>query len=89
MAKIDKLIERLKTKPVDFKWSDGVKVLRHCGYKLLKSGRTSHRTFYNKERDHVYHTYEPHPRDELKAYMVDKLLEIVDWYETKDGGNFK
>jgi len=35
MSKIDKLIEKLKSKPKDFSWDEMLKVLNHFGYKQI------------------------------------------------------
>ena len=40
MSKIDKLIERLKSKPKDFSWDEMLKVLNHCGYNQISQGKT-------------------------------------------------
>ena len=37
MSKIEKLIDRLKSNPKDFDWSELIKVLNHFGYELQVS----------------------------------------------------
>lgn len=52
MSKIEKLIDRLKSNPKDFDWSELIKVLNHFGYELQVSGKTggSRRKFVNNEK---------------------------------------
>ncbi|MFK7050416.1 hypothetical protein [Flavobacterium columnare] len=49
MSKIEKLIERLKSKPKDFTWEEMLKVLKYYEYEELSKGKTggARRKFVN------------------------------------------
>ena len=40
MAKIEKLIESLISKPTDFIWEEALKIFNHFGYQELEKGKT-------------------------------------------------
>lgn len=73
MSKIEKLIQKLLSKPKDFTWAELQKVLKHYGYEE-QSGSGSRRKFINKEGA-VISLHEPHPRKILKAYMIELVIE--------------
>lgn len=76
MSKIEKLIERLHSKPKDFTWDEMKKVLKHYGYEEIYTGRTggSRRKFVH-ENCTVISLHEPHPRNILKSYQLDIVIE--------------
>lgn len=79
MAKIDKLIARLKTVPKNFTWDELVKVLKHFGYEeLSKKGKTggSRRKFVNNEKD-VINLHKPHPGNIVKQYAIRQVLDKI------------
>lgn len=75
MAKIQKLIERLLSKPTDFTWEELIKILAHFGYKELKTGKTggSRRKFADETKSLIV-LHEPHPRNILKRYQIDLVI---------------
>lgn len=80
MARIDKLIERLKSKPADFRWSELEKVLKHFRYEQIKnngSRRKFVRIKENGEKDLII-IHEPHPKDILKEYQLNDVIEKLD-----------
>ncbi|MCD6358449.1 MAG: type II toxin-antitoxin system HicA family toxin [Dehalococcoidia bacterium] len=91
MSQIEKLVEKLTSKPVpkNFTWRELVKVLGHYGYELIptKGSGGSRRCFVNKEtQDSISGLHEPHPEPEIKVYVVKlvcrHLLEkgLIDEY---------
>ena len=76
MSKVDKLIEKLKTKPKDFTWDEAVKVLKHLGYSAMAQGKTggSRRKFVNKNKD-IISLHEPHPQKVLKSYQLNIIID--------------
>lgn len=76
MSKLDKLVERLKTKPKEFTWDEAVKVLKHFGYSAMAPGKTggSRRKFVNETKD-IISLHEPHPQKVLKSYQLDIIIE--------------
>ena len=78
MTKIDKLIEKLKTKPKNFTWDELLKVLNHFGFKQIGQGQTggSRRKFVNDNKE-VIILHEPHPQKVLKSYQLDIIIECL------------
>ena len=77
MATIDKLIERFKSKPKDFKWGELLRLLSHFEYGLLPTGKTggSSRKFLNERNGRLIMLHEPHPKAILKAYQVTDVYK--------------
>ncbi|HMC83956.1 MAG TPA: type II toxin-antitoxin system HicA family toxin [Chitinophagaceae bacterium] len=75
MAKIQKLIDRLKESPKDFTWEELIKVLAHFGYTELKKGKTggSRRKFANNGNE-IISLHKPHPGSILKKYQVEDVI---------------
>lgn len=76
MVNKNKLIQRLKSKPKDFKWQEANTLLRNLGFVEIQGGG-SRVEFYNKEIDCLLHFHKPHPSNELKQYVVKELLEAL------------
>ncbi len=78
MSKIEKLIEKLKTKPKDFTWNELLKILNYFGYELIPQGRTggSRRKFVN-EYNQIISLHEPHPQKVLKGYQLDIIIDYL------------
>jgi hypothetical protein len=78
MAKIEKLIERLLSKPADFTWEELIKVLAHFGYNELKTGKTggSRRKFADGKK-HVVTLHKPHPGNILKHYQIKEIVHTL------------
>ena len=79
MAKIEKLIERLRTYPSDFTWEELLKVLVLFGYEELKTGKTggSRRKFIESFTKHIISLHKPHPTNILKAYQIKDIIESL------------
>jgi predicted RNA binding protein YcfA (HicA-like mRNA interferase family) len=79
MAKVDKIIEKIKTKPTlrNIKWDDLVTVLKHLGYKAL-TNTGSRRKFYHAEKDNMIHIHEPHPGNEVKPCYIENVRETLE-----------
>lgn len=76
MAAIDKLIERFRTCPADFEWSELVRVLAHFGY-AEKSGKGSRRKFTGEGLPMIS-LHEPHPKSIVKRYALRQVLETLE-----------
>lgn len=75
MAKIQKLIERLLSKPTDFTWEELIKILAHFGYTELKKGKTGgSRRKFTDEASGLIILHEPHPKNILKRYQIDLVI---------------
>ena len=73
MSRIEKLLERILSKPNDFTWKEMKKVLKHFDYSE-KSGNGSRRKFINEEGK-IITLHEPHPKKILKKYMIELIIE--------------
>lgn len=82
MSRKDKLIARLKGRPKDFTWDELVRLLKVLGYEEAKSAKTggSRRRFVH-DTAAMISLHRPHPRNELKGYQVDLVLDVL----TKEG----
>ena len=85
MAKIQKLIERLISRPTDFTWEELIKILAHFGYKEMKKGKTGgSRRKFKDDANCLIILHEPHPRNILKSYQIDLVIA-----ELKEKGKIK
>ena len=83
MSRREKLIDRLVSRPTDFKWEEATGLMTACGFEKVKKsgsgkrGGGSHRRFYNAEHDVYVRISKPHPRNILKRYQIDDLIEAL------------
>lgn len=79
MGKIEKLIRRLKSQPMDFTFEEVEAVLKHFGYVKSNKGRTSGSrvAFISKSRRTII-LHRPHPSTTLKPYQVKQLVEALE-----------
>lgn len=75
MSKIEKLIARIKSNPVDFTWEELVKLLMHFGYMELKTGKTggSRRKFVGPNQT-IISLHKPHPGNIVKQYALKQVI---------------
>ncbi|MDR1292092.1 MAG: type II toxin-antitoxin system HicA family toxin [Clostridiales Family XIII bacterium] len=77
--RIEKLIERLKSRPKTFKYSDAKRVLEHFGYQEDTGGKTSGSYVQFVHSEHApISLHKPHPGNELKAYLVRYIAEQLE-----------
>jgi hypothetical protein len=74
MGKIDKLIERFKSKPKDFNYNELKRMLNYFGYDLSQ-GSGSRIVFANENLGHKMKLHKPHPGNILKRYQLD-FIEV-------------
>ncbi len=74
MSKFKKALERLKSRPKDFTWSELQNVMSHFGYHEIAGGG-SRRKFINMKTKVSISLHEPHPRPEIKTYALDIVIE--------------
>jgi predicted RNA binding protein YcfA (HicA-like mRNA interferase family) len=74
MGKHEKLLERLRSRPKDFRWEQLKTLLSGLGY-VEERGRGSRRRFFNPETGVSINLHQPHPRNELKSYQVNEILD--------------
>lgn len=77
MSKIEKLIDKLKSKPKDLTWEELLKLLNHFGFVEIKTkGKTggSRVKFVDKEK-RIINLHKPHPSNIVKQYVIKQILE--------------
>ncbi|MDX9899840.1 MAG: type II toxin-antitoxin system HicA family toxin [Spirochaetia bacterium] len=77
MSEEQKLIQRLLTKPKDFKYNELRKVLVSLGHEEYQSGITSGSrvAFIGTQTKHIIRLHKPHPNNELKQYQIEQVIE--------------
>lgn len=78
MSKVEKLIEKLKSKPKDFTWDEMIKVLNCFGFEQMAQGKTggSRRKLMNGNKQ-IISLHEPHPQKVLKWYQLDIIIDFL------------
>jgi predicted RNA binding protein YcfA (HicA-like mRNA interferase family) len=78
MSRKDKLIQRLLSRPKDFSWDDLLVLLSTFGFEEVSTGKTggSRRRFANTDGV-VITLHKPHPRNILKAYQVEQIIDVL------------
>lgn len=74
MSKIEKLKQRLLSRPNDFSWHELERVLIHLGFVALE-GSGSRVKFVHQDSGVVLSLHRPHPSQVLKIYMVRLVVE--------------
>ena len=77
MSKHEKLIKRLKSKPKDFTYNELKSLLSGLGYDEITQGKTSGSrvAFLNNKTKHLIRLHKPHPKNILKSYQINLILE--------------
>ncbi len=77
MTKRDKQIKRLLSRPKDFRYSELTSILVQLGYKEIKTGKTagSRKAFINEKSNHIIRLHKPHPKEIMKLYQIDYLIQ--------------
>jgi len=83
MSKSNKLRARLLSKPSDFTFKELETLLLGLGFSLSNAGGTSGSAvrFINKDNGHVIRLHKPHPKPELKSYLINNVIN-----ELRKGG---
>lgn len=79
MSQKEDLINRLKTKPKDFTTSELESLMSKCGCVKSNRGRTSGSAiaYVHEKTGRVLKFHSPHPKKELKRYMIDLVLDFL------------
>ena len=79
MGKKEKLIKRLKSKPKDFTFEEATVLLNYLEYQQYDKGKTSgSRVIFKSENYPPIMLHKPHPNNELKAYQIKQLVQILE-----------
>lgn len=76
MSKHEKTLQKLTAEPTlnSIKWSDLKGALESLGYELI-NGSGSRRKFVHKETKVLISCHEPHPKPEVKPYIIRQIAE--------------
>jgi hypothetical protein len=74
MGQHEKLLERLRRRPKDFRWEQLKTLLAGFGYEEEK-GSGSRRKFLNRSTGVSISLHQAHPKNELKSYQVKDILD--------------
>lgn len=78
MSRLEKEIERLKSKPKDFTYDELKKILNNLGFYEDNKGKTSgSRVIFKNEHNQKITLHKPHPSKILKGYQISHVLELL------------
>ena len=78
MSKIEKEIERLKTKPKDFTYDELKKILNNLGFYENNKGKTSgSKVIFKNKCNQKIALHKPHPSKILKRYQINEILRLL------------
>ena len=76
MSKLEKEIERLKSKPKDYTYEEAKSLLNKLGYIENNKGKTSgSRIAFVNNNNMKIELHRPHPSNIVKLYKVKDILE--------------
>jgi hypothetical protein len=76
MSKLQKAIERLLAKPIDYTWDVLLSLMLALDYELRSSGGSG-RKFFDAATKALLFLHEPHPSKILKAYQVRAVIQFL------------
>ncbi len=76
MSKKDKLLKRLKSKPLDFTYDELKTLLNYLGFDEDNKGKTSGSRvmFFDVNSNEVIRLHKPHPNNILKEYQLKQII---------------
>ncbi|WP_299672428.1 type II toxin-antitoxin system HicA family toxin [uncultured Polaribacter sp.] len=77
MSKIEKLIAKFLSVPIDLTWNELLKLLAHFGFtEIKKKGKSggSRVKFINSKKQ-ILNFHKPHPDNIVKQYVIRQTLE--------------
>lgn len=81
MSKIEKQIERLKSKPKDYTYDEAKNLLNKLGFFENNKGKTSgSRVEFKDTYGRKIMLHKPHPSNIIKMYKVNDMLnDLIEW----------
>ena len=82
MSRLEKEIERIKSRPKDFTYEEAKKLLNNLGFIEDNKGKTSGSRveFRTENSDKKIIIHKPHPRSILKTYQINYILsQLEEW----------
>ena len=76
MSKKDKLLKRLKSKPLYFTYDELKTLLNYLGFNEYNKGKTSGSRvmFFDVNSNEVIRLHKPHPNNILKEYQLKQII---------------
>lgn len=82
MSKIEKEIERLKSKPKDFTYDEAKRLLNNLGFIEDNKGKTSgSRVEFKNNSNRKIILHKPHPSNMLKSYQINDIIKLLKEWE--------
>ena len=79
MSRVEKEIERLKSKPKDYTYEEAKSLLNKFGYYEYNKGKTSgSRVVFIKDGKVEIVLHKPHPKNILKPYQIKDIIESLE-----------
>lgn len=79
MGQREKLIQRLKSRPKDFTFSEAETLLGYLSYRRSNKGRTSgSRVAFISDEHAPIMLHKPHPRSVLLDYQIKQLIGALE-----------
>ena len=80
MSRVEKLYNRLKSKPTDFTYEEAKKLLSSYGFEEYNKGKTSGSrvAFIRSQDKKTFILHKPHPKSILKQYTIEELLSFIE-----------
>lgn len=80
MSKIEKQINRLKSKPKDLTYIEIKNLLNNLGFYENNKGKTSGSrvVFINTDLNKYIEIHKPHPSNTLKPYQVNSIIKLLE-----------
>ena len=81
MSKIEKAIERFKSKPNDFTYDELKKILNNLGFIENNKGKISGSSVsFIDNNNRIIQLHKPHPSNILKRYKITEILnQLIEW----------
>jgi hypothetical protein len=76
VSKLQKAIERLLAKPMDYTWDELLSLMIALSYELRTSGGSG-RKFFDPISKALFFLHEPHPSKILKAYQIRAIIQFL------------
>lgn len=79
MSKLEKEIERLKSKPKNFTYDEVKYILNKIGFFEDNKGKTSgSRVRFKNDNNIKIELHKPHPRSILKIYQINEIIRVLE-----------
>ena len=91
MSQKKKLYQRLMSRPSDFSYEEARKLLASHGFVESTKGKTSgSRVAFIRDADQLtFFFHKPHPKNILKMYLIDELIDFINNLPNIEEGEYE